>query len=70
MNKLVKYSLLAALTLGLSMAAFAKPRNDDDRKDWDHRDRHYAPEIDTALALGGLALVGGTLTVLRARRGK
>jgi LPXTG-motif cell wall-anchored protein len=29
-----------------------------------------APEVDPSLALGGLTLLGGTLTVLRSRRKK
>ena len=31
---------------------------------------HTAPEVDAALAAGGLAMIGGTLMVLRARRRK
>lgn len=29
---------------------------------------NVAPEVDPSMALGGLSLLGGTLTVLRARR--
>jgi len=29
---------------------------------------HVAPEVDPGLALSGLALLGGSLTVMRARR--
>jgi hypothetical protein len=58
-----------ALILALSPRALADPA--DDR--WDHhRDRHHddntAPEVDPGLAIGGLTLLGGSLTVLRARR--
>jgi hypothetical protein len=31
---------------------------------------HQAPEVDPALAIGGLSLVGGTLAILRAKRRK
>jgi hypothetical protein len=31
---------------------------------------HQAPEVDPALAIGGLSLVGGTIAVLRAKRRK
>lgn len=65
MKKLLKYSLLAALVLGLNMAAYANP----DKKP-DPPDPHTAPEVDAALAFGGLALLGGTIAVLRARRSK
>jgi hypothetical protein len=34
-----------------------------------HNDR-TAPEVDPGLALSGIALLGGSLTVLRARRSK
>jgi hypothetical protein len=58
--KLLKYSFLAlALILGVSTAAHADPW-------W----QHQAPEVDPGLAISGLTLLGGTLTVLRARRSK
>jgi hypothetical protein len=72
--KYLKPSLIAlALVLSMSSPAHAFG---------DHR-RHYepppppkcdpgnvAPEVDPSLAFGGLTLLGGTLTVLRARRRK
>jgi hypothetical protein len=65
MKTLLKYSLLAALVIGLNSAAYAKP---DKHK---HPDPpHTAPEVDAALAAGGLALLGGTIAVLRARRAR
>ncbi len=70
----MKYSVLA-LALSLSVSAKAHAHGDD---------RHHppppppppskcggdrvAPEVDPSLAMGGLTLLGGTLTVLRARR--
>jgi len=69
MNKFAKYSFALILSLGLASAAYAKDK-DKDGRDWDDRKPHTAPEIDAALATGGLALVGGTITVLRARRRK
>ena len=61
MKRLLKYSFLLALALGLNVAAYAK-----------HKDPPLstAPEVDVALATGGLTLVGGTIAVLRARRSK
>ena len=68
MKTLLKYSLLAALVIGLNSAAYAKPDKDKHRKDPDPP--HTAPEVDAALAAGGLALLGGTIAVLRARRAR
>ena len=69
MKKVLKYSFLGlALAVGVNTAAHASPR--------DPLQPHYplepkrAPEVDPALAISGLSLLGGTLTVLRARRRK
>lgn len=74
MKMLLKYSLAAlVIALGTSTAAHADPPW------WHHDPPHYrphsakpnvAPEIDPSLAVSGLALLGGTLTVVRARRRK
>jgi hypothetical protein len=66
MKTLLKYSLLAALVVGLNSAAYAKP----DKHPKDPDPPHTAPEVDAALAAGGLALLGGTIAVLRARRAR
>jgi len=66
MNKFARYSLILGVSLGLTAASYARPH--------DH-DHHYpdppapktAPEVDPSLAVGGLALLGGTLALLRAR---
>jgi len=63
MKRLLGYPLVAALAIGLNMAAYAKPH-----KDHDPPKPHTAPEFDAALAIGGLALVGGSIAVLRACR--
>jgi len=75
MKNLLKYSLLAlAITLTASISAHA-----DGWSDWGwgqpkhhHHDKpaNLAPEVDPSLALSGLTLLGGTLTVLRSRRRK
>jgi len=73
MKKLFKYSLVLALTLGMGMAAYATPHQDNDKDKWPKDQdppKHTAPEVDAGLAAGGLALVGGTIAVLRARRRK
>jgi Spy/CpxP family protein refolding chaperone len=80
MKNLMKYAVLG-LALALSSSTFAHastvvvtnsswwsiffpPHNKPT-----HNDR-TAPEVDPGLALSGIALLGGSLTVLRARRSK
>ena len=63
MKRLLGYPLVAALAIGLNMAAYAKPD-----KHHDPPKPHTAPEFDAALAIGGLALAGGSIAVLRACR--
>jgi len=70
MKPFLKYSLVLVLALGLNMAAHAKPDDDRHHPHYDPPTPHTAPEVDAALAAGGLALVGGTIAVLRARRQK
>jgi len=63
---MLKYSFLGlALVVGASATANASPRDS-----WHHDHPQHAPEVDPALAISGLSLLGGTLTVLRARRRK
>ena len=72
MKRFVKYSLILALALGVSKAAHADPPSWSNGHHHDHDPPapHTAPEVDAALAVGGLALLGGTIAVLRARRSK
>ena len=65
MKKVLKYSLFGlALAVGASATAHADP--------WRRHDAHRleartAPEVDPALAVSGLALLGGAIAVLNAR---
>jgi hypothetical protein len=73
MHRLLKYSLVVALSLGLNTIAHAAPGgNGNGNGDGNGHDNpnnpHTAPEIDAGLATGGLALLGGTIAVVRARR--
>jgi hypothetical protein len=65
---MMKYSLLA-LTLGLvvSTVASADPWDKKPKKNHDP-DTPSAPEVDPGMAMSGLALLAGALTVVRARR--
>ena len=68
MKKFLRHSaLVMGLTLAASTAALADPP-------WWHShptpDPHPAPEVDAGLAVSAIALLGGTLTVLRARARK
>jgi len=68
MKSALKYSILAS-ALALSTSTLAHARD---------RDEHFqpqrpvcgntAPEVDPSLAISGLMLLGGSVTVLRARR--
>jgi hypothetical protein len=70
LKKVLKYSFLGlALAVGASAAAHADSWNHDP-----HRQKleprtgpRIAPEVDPTLAISGLSLLAGTLTVLRAR---
>lgn len=66
MKRLLKYSLVVALTLGINMT-YAKPPKDNHP---DPPKPRTAPEVDVTLAAGGLALLSGTIAVLRTRRHK
>jgi LPXTG-motif cell wall-anchored protein len=70
LKHILKYSFLG---MALALAVGSTNAHADDW-DHDHRDHdpkpHTAPEVDPSLAFGGLALLGGTLTVLRSRRSK
>lgn len=71
----LEYSLVVALAFGLSIAAHAAPGgNGNGSGDGNGHDNpnnpHIAPEVDPQLATGGLALLGGAITVLRASRRK
>lgn len=71
MNTLLKFAVLA-LVLGLSATAHARggqpysPLPPPPPKG--PVCPNVAPEVDPNLAIGGFALLGGTLTVLRSRR--
>jgi hypothetical protein len=68
-NLKLKFLSLALLSLAMSSAAFAKDKDDDwckagPGKCWS------APEIDPAQAMGALALLGGTIAIVRGYRRK
>lgn len=78
MKNLLKYSLLA-LALALSTNAFAQNGgwgNGGGNGGWNPPpgqpppNNNVAPEVDPSLALSGITLLGGALTVLRSRRRK
>jgi hypothetical protein len=58
------------LALAASTAAHADPSWWHHAPDRRHLDPKAAPEVDPALAVSAIALLGGTLTVLRARARK
>jgi hypothetical protein len=70
MKTKTRYALLAlALMFATSIAAHAKGRGwdyDHDKHGWDP----VAPEVDPSLAIGGITLLAGALTALRARKNK
>jgi LPXTG-motif cell wall-anchored protein len=75
MKRFLNYSLVVALAFGLSMVAHAAPGgNGNGNGDGNGHDNpnnpHTAPEVDPGLTAAGLALLGGTITILRARRRK
>jgi len=69
-NLLRNFSLVLGLALGVSVCAHAKPSSSVPLHDGPPPKPMTAPEIDFGLAISGLALLTGTLTVLRARRRK
>jgi hypothetical protein len=63
--------------LALAASAYAQPLQDEGRRNPPPHGRepgpnrgNVAPEVDPSLAIGGLTLLGGTLTVIRSRRRK
>lgn len=73
MKTSLKYLLVLALVLGLNTIAHAAPGGNGNGNGNGHdnpNNPHTAPEVDATLATSGLALVGGTIAVLRARRAK
>ncbi len=71
MKNFLKYSLLAlALTLTFNSSAKAEPRGRDHHEPPICKEPNTAPEVDPSLAIGGLTLLAGGLTVLRTRRQK
>jgi hypothetical protein len=74
LNKLLKYCLVVALALGVNTFAHATPGGDGNDQGQDGnsqgQDPRTAPEIDAGLATAGLAFLGGTIAVVRARRSK
>ena len=74
MKNLLKHSLLVmALTIIASTSAHADGWGDwgwGNHKHHGGKPSHVAPEVDPSLAISGLMLLGGTLTVLRSRRRK
>jgi LPXTG-motif cell wall-anchored protein len=71
MTYLLKHSTFAlAAALSLSTLAHADHKRHEPPPPPDRQDPNTAPEVDPSLALGGLTLLGGTLTVLRSRRSR
>ena len=73
MKTSLKYLLVLALVLGLNTIAHAAPGGNGNGNGNGHdnpNNPHTAPEVDATLATSGLALVGGAIAVLRARRAK
>jgi len=72
LTKSLKYALLvSALVLGFSSFAFADPGNGNGIGEGHGTGNpHTAPEIDPSLAIGAIALFGGTLAVQRSRRSR
>jgi hypothetical protein len=69
MKSILKYSILAvSLSLTAIPSAHADRDKDKDKPTPGHE--RTAPEIDPSLALSGLALLGGSLSVVHARRSK
>jgi len=66
MNKFGRYSLILGVSLGLTAASYARP-HDRDHNYPDPPAPKTAPEVDPSLGVSGLALLGGTLALLRAR---
>jgi hypothetical protein len=71
-KNILKY-LFVVLVLALTMSSRANAKG----WWWDHpktppptHDGWTAPEVDPSLAMGGLTLLAGSLTVLRSRRRK
>jgi LPXTG-motif cell wall-anchored protein len=70
MKSLMKYAVLTlVLTFGASVAANAAPLPPC-KDGGPSACSKSAPEVDPSLAGAGIALLGGTLVVLRARRRK
>jgi hypothetical protein len=72
MKTILKYSLLAlVLSLVVAPSAHAKPKPEPS-PDRGHENSgpQTAPEVDPALATTGLALLAGSLALVRARRPK
>lgn len=61
MKSILKYSILA---VSLSLTAIPSARADKNKP------AKTAPEVDPSLALSGLALLAGSLSVAHARRSK
>lgn len=75
MKNILKYALLTtvlALTASSQAHAFGGDHDGAKRRPGGQVPGipNRAPEVDPSLAIGGLTLLGGTLTVLRARRRK
>jgi hypothetical protein len=73
MKKILKYSILV---VSLSLTAIPSAHADRDKDKDKDKDKlnlghqRTAPEIDPSLALSGLALLAGSLSVVHARRSK
>lgn len=69
MNK-TKTTLVSLALLSL-VASFAVAKDKDDGDSWDKHHKHWsAPEIDPGQALGALALLSGTVAIVRGYRRK
>lgn len=66
MKTALKSSLLA-LALAVAVSPMAQAKHHDPKP---NDPPNTAPEVDPSMAFAGLALLGGTLTVLRSRRSK
>ena len=71
MKNLLQYSCVALALALCGTASLSAERNSpvsERRVAHTPRARGAAPEVDPSLAIGGITLLAGSLTVLRARR--
>jgi hypothetical protein len=68
MKELLKYAIFT-LVIAFGVSAAAKPSPPPPQHPM-RPEKHVAPEVDASLAIVGLSLLAGTVTVLRARSRK